>query len=177
MSQTGRFSIAIDEGVIEYLNTRTRQAKNALKRAVRAAFIVIRQGAISMLPTASAPGALFQLLQRAAGYKVSVDTSSDFQVVGRFYARPPANLVQAGFKAHWAPLNAKGPGGETLADWFEHQGLKMLIYRGGKRVPEHLRRSFFIRAQQGRPFVVPAAEAYEAAAVDAFNETIWEAIL
>lgn len=195
---TGRFRIEIhDSQVRDFISRATREAKNASKRAARAALAVIREEA--------ARRAVGRWRQPNKGFRTSVDMLVQFVLRGKLVSASPGNIVEVGARAHNAPID------KHFRRWLLRHGFGrllelpgLMVSRGGRRwfVPfkdnprlrrwavQHtkkgsggemvplLRRTYLpVKQQSARPFVIPAAQTMETAAAEAFKDVILNAIL
>ena len=166
---TGRFTIRIeDEAVLAYLKTLGRRLKGVLKKGVRAALKVIRTKAADLAPTGDRPGDFMRKLkQQARGYRTKVDVSQDLRIRGTLSAISPGNIIQVGRKAGVTPMTPE------LEGWLIRHGRRDLVERLRKRDGALVKvKAIKLRGYPARPFVIPAAEAAEAAATEAFEAAV-----
>jgi len=194
------FQLTIDDTQISDLMSEARRdVQNAFKAGMRRALKLVRERA-----AATAPNPRWQNPNR--GYRTKVDTQltdgGGFAVVGRLWSKFPGNIYEAGQPAHWiaisdgverwakrhgVSLKRKGmfvrrggersfvpfEGNDRLAQWAKMHSVTL---KSGNKRPLDEYAFMHVRQQPPRPFVIPAGEAMEEEARDAFRVTIEEAL-
>jgi len=196
------FTLTIDDKQLqEMLQNAARDVQNAFKTGMRRALAVIRERAAG-----SAPKRRWQNPNRGYRTSVDtrLGSSGGFSVVGKLWSKFPGGIYEAGQKEHfiavtkqveaWAKrhgvnLRRKGMwvkrgGKRYFLPWDAAEGGRLLRWAETHSVTlrDGTRRSLdkigwlHVRQQPPRPWVIPAGEASEEEARDAFRVTIEEAL-
>ena len=188
------FEIRIDNAaVVAYLSSASKEVRETLKKAVRAALGVLRRQVAKAAPT--------QRFREVKQYTSKIRASGPHGIVGRLSARKGAGIIQSGYADHWAPVLVKsGAVNGSLAAWMIANGhgqvlerIGMMVSRRGGRhfVPfaaspsllawasanGRLQKTFLhMKAKPGRPWIQQAAQGAEDKARDAFERVVEKAI-